>query len=71
MRRTVFLPILALCLSLWALSKLAPLHAQGTSSAIPKDTILEASTNTTDHYEIWQITPGKAPTVFALMRAAI
>ena len=65
MRRKFIEPILALGAVGWALARLAPLHAQGTVTPIPKDTILEASTNTGGHNEIWKITPGKMPEVFA------
>jgi hypothetical protein len=63
MRRKLMVPIVALSTVGWALARLAPLHAQ--TAPIPKDTIFEASTNTSDHNEIWKVTPGKEPTVFA------
>lgn len=69
MRRVYIVTIMAFAAAGWALLRMTPLHAQGTTTAtaaaIPKDTILAASTNTPDHNEIWKITPGKAPEVFA------
>jgi hypothetical protein len=63
MRRNLAVPIAALVVVGWTLVRLAPLQAQ--TSPIPRDTIFAASTNTADHNEIWKITPGKAPEVFA------
>lgn len=65
MKRKVIVPLLALSAAGWGLARLAPLHAQNATVPIPKDTILEASTNSGGHDEIWQLTAGKNPTVFA------
>jgi hypothetical protein len=67
MRRKFIVPILALGVAGWALTRLAPLHAQSAASALPKDTILESNSNSNDDSgnPIWKLTPGQPPQLFA------
>src|SRR5438552_68176 len=76
MRRKFIVPILALCAAGWALASLAPLLAQNATAPIPKDTIFEANSNTTPtatdaKNQIWKITPGKAPEVYATVSSGL
>jgi hypothetical protein len=76
MRRNLAVPIVALFVVGWGLARLVPLQAQTGTAPIPKDTIFESNSNTTPtdtnaQNQIWKITPGKAPEVYATVNSGL